>query len=182
VRKVPGPIACLSLLVLVAGGVVACTPKSPAERVAAMRANYTAELNGFVIKSTPAADETAAPAEGAAPTEPAAGTAAGTATDEAVQELPVTSDVVLDIVIRNQNDTQLAGLTLDVSQAGADGAEKGHWRAGIDSSKIGRGPGTQVTYTLRGVDYQQGDGFHVEVRNPVPPADRGDYREFSAAS
>ena len=94
----------------------------------------------------------------------------------------MTSDVVLDIVIKNQNDSQLPGLTLDVSQAGAEGAEKGHWRAWVDSSKIGRGPGTQVSYTLRGVDYQQGDGFHVEVRNPVPPADRGDYREFSAAS
>jgi hypothetical protein len=174
--------AALALAVLAVG----CAKKSPEEQVAELRAGYEAELNGFIVKSEPvAAPEpmTEGGAEEAAPE--AAGAAAegegGLETPD-VEELPVTSDVVLDIVVRTKNDEQLPGITLDVSQASAQGAEKNHWRIWVETSSLRKGPGTQISHVLEDVDYEQGDGFFVEVRQPVPPAERGEYKEFSPSS
>ena len=190
-RKTPGWTAPLCLLALIGGAAASCAPKSHQEHVAEMRAKYTAELNGFVIKSEPV--EPVEPVEPAEPAETAAepagegegGSGAGAAAaagplDETVEELPLTSDVVLDILVKNQNDDNLPGITLDVSQVDAGKTEKGHWRVWVDTSQVGRGPGTQVTHVLPGVDYQEGDGFQVEVRGAVPAAEQGEYREFAA--
>jgi hypothetical protein len=189
VRKTPGWIACFSLLALIGAMAVACTPKSHQEQVTEMRAKYAADLNGFVLKSEPAATAEPAPPPAAAPggeDEDGGGADATAATgpagplDDTIEELPVTSDVVLDILITNKNDDKLPGLTIDVSQVDAAKQEKGHWRIWVDTSQVGRGSGTQVSHVLEGVDYEEGDGFQVEVRGAVPAADQGEYREFAA--
>lgn len=94
--------------------------------------------------------------------------------------IPVEQDVLLDLVVRNDNVRgSLPGLTLDVTQVDAAGTEKAHWRAWIDTSGIERGPGEQLTHELEDVEFAEGDTFQVEVRNSVPPGERGEYQEFT---
>lgn len=94
--------------------------------------------------------------------------------------MPVKQDVLLDLLVRNGNVRgSLPGLTLDITQVDAAGNEKAHWRAWIDTSGIERGPGTQLTHELTDVEFEEGDTFEVELRTPVPPGERGEYREFT---
>jgi hypothetical protein len=88
--------------------------------------------------------------------------------------------VLLDVTVRGEAKPPLAGITLDVSMADAGGREKARRRVWVDTSALGPG-GEQTTLTLEGLDFAPGDGFWVEVRTPVPPAERGEYRELSAA-
>jgi hypothetical protein len=92
----------------------------------------------------------------------------------------VTSDVVLDIVVRHDSREKLPGITVEVELADGARREKEHYRVWIDTPRIERGPGAQVSYVLEDVPYVEGDAFFVEVRSPVPAAERGLYREFSA--
>ncbi len=88
---------------------------------------------------------------------------------------------LLDVLVTWQGGEEaLAGLTLDVSMADAAGKEKVERRAWVDVAGVGRG-GTQVAVTLTDLPWQPGDGFFVEVRTPIPVAERGAYREFAAA-
>lgn len=178
-HKTPGRIALLSSLALIVAAVAACTPQNPEQRVAAMRAKYEAKLIGFVAKHEPPAPSVEpAPQEEERELTPA--DLDQPIAPPEVQELPLTVDVVLDILVTNQNNEALPGLTVDVSQVDAAKQEKGHWRIWVDTSKVGRGPGTSVTHTLPGVDYVEGDGFLVEVVNPVPADAQGEYKEFTA--
>jgi len=162
-----------------------CGHESPAEHVSHLRAGYTATLNGFVVQQRPAesqpATETAAAEETAKQEEAATQEAAGESSSES-EAAPVEQNVMLDILIRNENEERLPGLTLDVSQADSNGKEKASWKVWVDTSGISQGPGTQVSHVLKDVDYQEGDGFNVEVRTPIPPGQRSDYREFAQAS
>lgn len=176
-RRFPGWTFCLSLVAAAAVVAAGCAPKSPEERVAALRAKYEAELNQFVIKTQPVE-----PAPAAEEAEEAAASGEEGLAEPAIEELPITSDVVLDIVVKNHNNENLPGLTLDVSQVDAQKQEKGHWRVWVDTAHIGRGPGTALTHVLTGVDYEEGDGFHVEVRQSIPPEEWSEYQEFSSAS
>lgn len=185
-------------LLLLAG----CQSETFEERVARLRQGYTISASSFVVKQTPppvapgvaegnaatevpegeamAAEEgaTEAAAEAAAPAgEPTEGVEGIMIEDL----MPVEQDVLLDLVVRNDNVRgSLPGLTLDVTQVDAAGTEKAHWRAWIDTSGIERGPGEQLTHELEDVEFAEGDTFQVEVRNSVPPGERGEYREFAA--
>lgn len=119
--------------------------------------------------------------EAAAEAAGAAGEAAEGEDGILVEDLiPVKQDVLLDLVVRNDNVRgSLPGLTLDVTQVDAAGNEKADWRAWIDTSGIQRGPGSQLTHELTDVEFAEGDTFRVEVRNPVPPGERGEYQEFT---
>jgi hypothetical protein len=88
--------------------------------------------------------------------------------------------VVLDVAIRSDARPAPEGLTLDVSIAGPGGQERERKRIWVATPGLGPG-GIQVSVPLEGVDYRPGDGYWVEVRSPVPPAERGEYREFAAA-
>jgi hypothetical protein len=88
--------------------------------------------------------------------------------------------VLLDVTVRGESKPPLAGITLDVSMADGAGKEKARRRVWVDTSALGPG-GEQTTLTLDGLDFVPGDGFWVEVRTPVPPAERGDYRELAEA-
>jgi len=179
---------------------LSCAQPSPEERVAEMRGNYDAELQNFVVREVPMPGaEPPAGETAAAPPEPAAAEPAEAGEEGIEETVPVQQNIVLDILIRNQNkDANLPGLTLEVAQVGAGGPgpdepltwdellasphRKASWRIYVDTSTIGRGPGTSVTHTLEDVEgYEPGDGFVVTVRDAVPPGERGEYREFAEA-
>jgi len=86
-------------------------------------------------------------------------------------------DILLDVLVRGTAEPPLERLTLDISMAGADGAERMHRRVAVDVHGVGPG-GSQMAVTLEEVDYRPGDGFWVEVRVPIPAADRAEYVEF----
>jgi hypothetical protein len=155
---------------------LACSGQGPAEKVAALRARYGATLNGFVVRQEPAP-----PATDAAGV-PLAATPPGIATAELVAPPPASSDIILDIVVRHDSREKLPGITLEVDLVDADKREKEHYRIWIDTSRLERGPGVQVSSVLEDVPYQEGDGFFVEVRPDVPAAERGLYREFAGGS
>lgn len=166
----------------------ACSQPTPEERVAEMRANYEATLQNFVVReepmpgAEPLAEDAGAVENGEAEAA-AEEDAAGAEGEDGFEELvPVQQNIVLDILIRNENKENLPGLTLDVEQVDSGKQAKQHWHVWVDTSTIGRGPGTSITHTLEDVDYEAGDGFNVSVRAPVPPGERGDYREFAEAS
>jgi hypothetical protein len=191
---VAAPWVLFSLLIVFT---VACSQKSPEEKIADLRSHYTAELNGFIAKPNnpplpePMESEEGMDAEGSVPaggdeaTEADESEAAGDeAGDSAIEEEelplgPLLSDISLDIIVRHDARENLAGITIDVTQAGVDEVEKGSFRFYLDTSKLARGQQIQVTHVLENVDYQDGDGFFTEVRHPVPVAERSAYREFT---
>jgi hypothetical protein len=147
-------LALVSLSLLFASALLlawGCGGGGP-EKVARVRAQYEARLNGFVVRDLPA--------EG---------------------EAPARQEILLDILVRRDGRDALPGLTVDLSVAGAGGAEKARRQLWVDTSGIGKGVEVQLAVTVDGLEYQPGDGFHVEVRHPVPAAERGAYREFGAA-
>lgn len=170
--------AALGAAVLFA--LIGCEQQTPAERVAELRSNYVAEINpeGFVVRELPLVEPESSVEEMPEGEGEAGSDGEPSAAGEEAEEVPTRKDVVLDILIRNEGRENLPGLTVDISMVDAAGNEKRHWRAWIDTSQIFRGPGTQVSYTLEDVPYEPGDGFHAEVRSPVPPAERSEYREF----
>ncbi len=184
----------------------ACAQPTPEERVAGLRSHYEATLQNFVIRETPLVDPLVDPLadpladaepalegeEPAAEEAPAEGEAAALG-EELIEEVPVRQDVVLDILVRHDNHENLPGLTVEVAQLGEGASEelsweeiqsgaKATWRVYVETSAIGRGQGNSVLHKLEDVDVAPGDRFVVTVRDPVPPEDRGDYREFSEAS
>jgi pentapeptide MXKDX repeat protein len=180
---------------------VACAEPSPEEKVAAQRALYTAQLNSFSVVEEPVADATVM-GEGEMPGDEMSGdqmsgdempgdemsgdemsgdetTDAG---DEAVAAVmpavPVHRNVLLDILLQNTGKTSLPGITVDITQVDASKQVKATWKAFLEIPNLAFGTTEQVAYMLEGVDYKEGDGFNVEVRSPVPAAERGDYAEF----
>lgn len=167
---------------------LACAEKSPEQRVMELRSHYTAELNGFIAKTEtpplpdPIAEEDLSETTASESSEGDGGEA--TEGDEGIdeQDLPVgpmLSSILLDVIVLHDASENLPGITLDVTQVGPDEKEKGHYRFWVDTSTLARGQQAQVNHLLEGVDYTDGDGFHVEVRRPIPEGQRSDYREFS---
>lgn len=187
----PGACAALGVLFLAAGVLGACGPSDPTAEIEEARSRYSAEVLSFSVDQRP---ETP-PVEPAAVTDGEVDAAAGEAaedTDEAAdpeaataepteptEPVDVRQDVLLDIVLRFDGHDPLDGLTLDITHAGSDDQTKGTYRAYIDTSDVHRGPPVQLVHRLEDVPYEEGDGFHAEVRSPVPAAERDQYREFS---
>jgi hypothetical protein len=99
-----------------------------------------------------------------------------------VRDDPATGkqEIVLDVLVQFDGQDPLDGVTVDLSVADAAGREKAVRHLWVDTRGLGKGPGKQVTLTLTDLPYLPGDGFFVEVRAPIPAAERGDYREFAA--
>ena len=189
----PRYLALCSVLAVVVTLSLACASKSPEEKVAEIRALYSARLNGFIIEEEPlpatafgqeefgdpaAADQPEAESE--SPAEGEAGTDEGLA--EAVPEaipVPVRQRVRLDLLIQHDSYERLAGVTVDISMANSVGEEKGHWRVWFDTADVGKASVTQFTHVLEDLSYEEGDGFFAEIRKPIPPEERSEYREFS---
>jgi hypothetical protein len=183
-----------SILIPLLLALAACAgePEDPAERVAEARAGYTARLNSYAVDQVPlepvpaptvgppgGADPGAAVGEGAAGEAGAAGEPLGeTAEAEAPVEVPLRQDVILDILVSREGHEALPGITVDVTQADAQDNEKASWKVYLDTSDLSRGPGVQMVHRLEDVDFEEGDRFFVEVRHPIPAAERGEYREL----
>lgn len=190
-HAIPAAVAALAL----AATLAACAEQTPEERVTALRAEYEAELNSFQVIEEPLAPAPAtAPVEEAAAappgTEPTAGDeeiapptgAAAAEPEPAAADPEVRQDVLLDIVIRNRSsDDRLPGLTLDVEQVDAQREAKTSYRIWVDTSNIAPGSQGAVSHRLDDVDYVEGDGFNVEVRQTILPEQRDEYRELSEA-
>jgi hypothetical protein len=148
-----------SLLPILAGCV------SEEEKAAALRSQYKATLSGFTVVQEP---------------HPAAGVP--------VDAFDIDQDVELAVAVERGEGAEgsggegLPGLTLDVAQLDAAGREKRRWRVWADTGELAAGATNEVQPRLEDVDYRPGDRFQVEVRGEVPPAERGEYREFSGGS
>jgi hypothetical protein len=162
---------------LVVAGLMAfagCSSKSPLEKMIENRARYSVEVNGFYIEETPVVGEVDAEMEVDAAD-------ADEIELEGVEEQPVAviQNAHLDLLLKHDSFEKLPGITLDITQVDANKTEKGHWRLWVDTSKVERANPTQYSHVIENLDYEEGDGFAAEVRNPVPESERGDYREFS---
>ncbi len=93
---------------------------------------------------------------------------------------PTPHNVLLDFLLHNEGEGALDGVTVDLTIADADGTEKGRHLIWVDTTGWVKGQQQQIAHELMGVEYVEGDGFHVEVRHPIPMEERGDYREFAA--
>lgn len=174
-------LAALAVLGLAAVGLTACGPSDPQERVAELRGRYTAELNSFSVQEVPLEPEPLPGEEGEMEGEEAAAEEAAGGEGEGMEPVPVRKDALLDILIQNRANEPLPGLTLDVTLVDADKNEKARYRPYMDTSGLLKGRGESFIHRVEDVPYEPGDGFHVEVRHPIPAAERGEYREFSAA-
>jgi len=147
------------MAVLVGMPLLACSASRGADRVAALRLHYRANLVGFMV--LPAANT-----QGQAPLSGAG----------------LSSDLELRIQIQHDSPEKLPGLTLEVQRLGPDGddVERQHGRVWVDVSAIEAGPGGEVRATLPAVPYVPGERLHVFVRQIVPASERAAYREFQA--
>ena len=159
------PAVLLLLMLPILAGCV-----SEEEKATALRSQYKATLSGFTVVQEPQA---------------AAGNAGATAA--AAAAVTVDQDVMLDVAV-NRGDTaglgdaSLPGITLDVTQHDAAGREKRRWRVWVDTAGLAKGSTVEAHPEVKDVDYRPGDRFEVEVRGEVPPAQRGEYREFTGGS
>lgn len=173
------PVLALAVLAVAFG----CAKKSPLEQMMENRSRYTAELNesGFILEETPLVAEVAG-GDSELEAEPQA-TSAGEDEGEGEmlepEPIPVEQKVHLDILLRHDSYEKLPGVTVDISMVDTGLNEKGHWRVWLDTSNIERANLTQFSHTLENIDYVEGDAFSVEVRHPIPEAERGDYKEFA---
>lgn len=184
----PKALATLAALLLAAGAIGACGPSDPTAEIEDARSRYSAEVVSFSVDQRPESPPVepptgddaagdAADAEGEA--EVGSDEAALEETMEPTEPIDVRQDVLLDILLRFDGQDALDGLTLDITHVDPDKQEKGAYKAYIDVSDVHRGPPAQIVHRLEDVPYEEGDGFHAEVRSPVPAAERDQYREFA---
>lgn len=178
-----------SVVVAMSISTLGCAPKSPEEKIAELRSFYSARLNGFIVEEEPivaemewAADVEIQEEAPEAEPEVEADSELETDLEVAPEPLAVRQSVRLDILIQHRASERLPGITVEISMADAAGNEKGHWRVWFDTSDVEKATVTQFTHILEDVGYEEGDGFLVEVRHPVPEQERGEYREFAQAS
>jgi len=172
---------CLGVGVIVLAGVMAwgCGPKSHAEKVAAIRSVFSAEVNSFIVEEEPLVTEVPElEAVEIVETEEGEPVVDDVVVDE-MAEIDVIQKVRLDILIRHRSNEGLPGITVDISMVDSSEMEKGSWRVWFDTSNVAKATVTQFTHVLEDVGYEEGDGFFAEVRHPVPAEELGDYREFS---
>lgn len=172
-----------SVVAAVTVATLGCSPKSPEEKIAELRSFYSARLNGFLVDEEPIVAEVTVgeDLEVEAAVEEVEAEAEA---DMAIEEEPVAvrQSVRLDILIQHRARERLPGVTVEISMADAAGNEKQHWRAWFDTTDVERATVTQFTHILEDVGYEEGDGFFVEIRHPVPVEERDEYREFAPAS
>jgi hypothetical protein len=166
------------VLVLVAG----CAEQSREEKIAALRSYYGAELNGFLVTETPL-DAATVPATGEEDGVEIPATEPGGGSDEAEMEpamdLPMRTVILVDLLVHHSSTDRLPGITVDVSMVDGRRVEKGHWKIWVETADLAKATHKQVSEQIEVDDYEEGDGFAAEVRHPIPPAERSEYREFS---
>ena len=173
----------LVLMFLAVVSVWGCKQATPEEKVAKTRARYEARLNSFFVRdvpvagqeeSEPMADDMEAEAEGGE--EPVE----GDPSEESMMAPETLQEVTLDIIVQHDAATALPGITLDITLVDAQQNVKGSWRLWVETEGLPKANQKPITHVLTDVGYEEGDGWNVEVRRPIPVEERGDYREFSA--
>ncbi|MDH3744412.1 MAG: hypothetical protein OES47_04840 [Acidobacteriota bacterium] len=172
---------CLCLVTL--AGLVGCRQLSPEEKVEELRSRYTARINegGFFLRDVPV--EPVDPVD----SEESQGTISGGAETEGsefgdVPVEPVTrQELLLDIIVQHDSDETLPGITVDLEMSDASGNVKKRWRKWVETEGLPKANQKQVTETLIDVGYEEGDRFNAEIRSPIPPEERSDYREFAGS-
>ena len=101
------------------------------------------------------------------------------AAEEETAEGPRSQDVLFDLVVSFRGTASLDGITVDVTQAGADEQEKARYHHYIETGGMLDGETRQVEFVLEGLEVEEGDAFSVTLASGVP-AELGAYREFSA--
>jgi len=173
-------IGALSALV----GLSGCAQESPEDEVARLRSRFDARVNSFYVEARPQVDEMVMEGAIEETGSESAGEAAPAAEGEEVavelQESVLIQDAHLDLIVQHDNDDMLAGVTLEILMVDASQQEKGRWQVWVDTSKLLKANQLQLTHVLEDVAYVEGDGFAAEVRSPIPPTERGNYREFAS--
>jgi hypothetical protein len=145
-----------------------------------VRSLYKARLNGFIVREEPVGG-----VEEVVVTEISAEEQVEEVIEEEALEsfepVPVVQEVLMDILIQHDSAEKLSGLTVDISMVDGQGNDKGHWRIWFDTADIPKATPTQFTHILEDIGYVEGDGFFVEVRQPVPASEYGAYKEFSSS-
>lgn len=172
---------CLGAGLILLVGVLfsSCAPKSAEEKVAQLRSYYSARLNGFILEEEPTITEVPELAVIEVTEE---GAEEGVIEEEIIEpiaDIELAQMIRLDVLIQHRSQERLPGITVDISMIDSSQAEKGHWRVWFDTSDVTKATVTQFTHVLEDVGYEEGDGFFLEVRHPVPVEERGEYREFS---
>ncbi|HVS62557.1 MAG TPA: hypothetical protein VMT85_03525 [Thermoanaerobaculia bacterium] len=182
-------IALVTLAVL-----FGCAPSSPADQVEEARAQTTVELISFAVREEPVASPAPEPTgdteEGEVEGEPAGEEDAVGAEDAAGEEdveaaatdVPVRTDVLLDLLVSSAADDPLSGITVELEHVDGDQNVKDTRLLWVPTPNLVRAVGAQVTVTVEDVDYAEGDGFSVSVRSPVPEGERSEYGEFQDLS
>ena len=165
------------LMMILAG----CASRSPEEKTAAMRSRYTADLNGFFVRQEPVAPAMAEMEEGMEAAEEGAPTAdeAGEMEEMAAAPVELSQDATLDVLVRHESSEKLAGITVDIVMQSTSGQEKGSWTMWVETADLEKGTHLQLTQVLEDVPYEEGDGFFVEIRSPIPTDEQADYPEFA---
>ena len=169
------------LVLLVAASVSGCGAKSPEEKVAKLRSFYSARLNGFILNEEPIVPEVPELAVVEVTEDGTEGEAVEEVAIDPMPAIEVAQTVQLDVLIQHRSEERLPGITLDISMVDSGQVEKGHWRVWFDTSEVIKATVTQFTHILGDVGYEEGDGFFLEVRHPVPVEERSEYREFSTS-
>ncbi len=156
-------IAAIALLASACGG---------GGGVAEARAGFIAQIQSFAVQA-PAVDE-------AMPSDEAGAEEADAEAEGDMPAEPALVNVMLDILVHNEGSGALDGITVDLTIADPDGMEKERRLLWLETAGLIKGSQSQVVHELHDVAYNEGDGFHVEVRHPIPMEERGDYREFDA--
>lgn len=184
---------CLLLAVLLLSS--ACGPSDPAAKVAATRAEYTIQLNTFIVQEpeqvepmmdTELEGEAVSEAiaeEAAVAVEAVSGEAEEEGAEGEVDEVeagPKTTDVLLDLLLYFNGTDSLPGVTIEVSMADPFEKEKATFRRYLETGKMVRGEGRQETLMLEGIEnFETGDVFSVFIRPSVPTEEQGEYPEFA---
>ena len=166
--------ACVGVL-----AALACAQPSAEQQIEERRAQYEVQLTSFAVEDVPQlppveADPTApGETEGVATTPPveaiSPGEAGAGATDAVSSPVPTTTKIVLDMLVTTSANEVLPGLTVELEQIGPGGAVKMERQLWLDVSRVARGAAAQITHTVEDIDYQEGDGFAVSIRSPIPP-------------
>lgn len=181
----------------------ACSPPSPDAKVTATRGEYTVRLESFTanLPDPPDAlnlDEALVEGEvaEAAMAEAAQGAEAEVAevaeevaegAEEGAEEMAAeesgseVAEVILHLLIQFKGSEALPGITVEVTQQDPFGSEKEptlHW---VETAGMVKNDLKQVDLKLEGIEYTEGDAFSVLLRQAVPAAERGGYREYAEA-
>ncbi len=184
-------VTCIAVL-------TGCAAKSPEEKVAEIRSQYTVRLNTWAPRdpepmvdegmgdpmSEDGAEGAVAEVAEAAAEESAAMAEGDESTEESAEEMaadtgPQTRAIFFDLIVRFDGLESLPGITVDITHADAFQKEKGQYHYWLDTPGMVKSDTRQIDFELEDVEFIDGDVFSVALRTPVAPEERGDYREFA---